>query len=145
MGEMPLREIVRLLKRGVPFASLKTVPQTSILLSETDSLPKMKKWEDFDLSSHEQCLDDKKSYARNFKYVEIESNREKGRRLLQNIGNRLLCINPTYPTMSEKQIDTSFDLPYTRLPHPKYNKRGAIPAYETVSYTHLTLPTNREV
>lgn len=135
MGEMPLREIVRLLKRGVPFASLKTVPQTSILLSETDSLPKMKKWDDFDLSSHEQCLDDKKSYARNFKYVEIESNREKGRRLLQNIGNRLLCINPTYPTMSEKQIDTSFDLPYTRLPHPKYNKRGVIPAYEMIKFS----------
>ena len=41
-------------------------------------------------------------------------------------------INPPYPTMTEAEIDASFDLPYTRLPHPKYNKRGAIPAFEMI-------------
>ena len=37
--------------------------------------------------------------------------------------------------MTEKQIDQSFDLPFTRLPHPKYSKRGAIPAYEMIRHS----------
>ncbi|MDC3250039.1 YgiQ family radical SAM protein [bacterium] len=136
MGEMPLREIVRLMKRGVPFQSLKTIPQTAVLLEEYEGAPKMKKWTDFELQSHEQCLLDKKAYARNFKYVEIESNKVvDSRRLIQMIGERMLVINPTYPTMTEKEIDTSFDLPFTRLPHPKYAKRGAIPAFDMIKFS----------
>jgi uncharacterized radical SAM protein YgiQ len=136
MGEMALREMVRLLKKGVPFYSLKNIPQTAVMIDETDKLPSHKKWEDFILASHEQCLDDKKAYAKNFKYVEIESNKEQnGRRLIQQIGDQLLLINPTYPTMSSKEIDKSFDLPYTRMPHPKYWKRGPIPAYEMIKFS----------
>ena len=37
--------------------------------------------------------------------------------------------------MTESEIDASFDLPYTRLPHPKYKKRGAIPAYEMIRHS----------
>jgi len=44
-------------------------------------------------------------------------------------------INPPYKTMTEKEIDHSFDLPYTRLPHPKYKKRGAIPAYDMIKFS----------
>jgi uncharacterized radical SAM protein YgiQ len=135
MGEQPLREIVRLLQRGVPFDSLRTVPQTAILLDAVEGPPKHNHWEDFELASHEQCLQDKKTYARNFKYVEMESNKEFGRRLLQQVGERLLVINPTYPTMTETEIDQSFDLPYTRLPHPKYRDRGPIPAYEMIRHS----------
>ena len=135
MGESPLREIVRLLQKNVPFSSLKTIPQTSVLLEASTALPKQKSWEDFELSSHEDCLQSKIAYAKNFKHVEIESNKQYGRRLLQQIGERMLVINPSYPTMSEAQIDASFDLPYTRLPHPKYSKRGPIPAYTMIRHS----------
>lgn len=134
MGEQPLRQILRLLKKGVPFNSLRNIPQTSYLLDAEEELPESK-WEDVVLASHEQCLADAKVYSRNFKAVEIESNKEQGRRLLQNIGDRTLVINPTFPTMSEKEIDTSFDLPFTRLPHPKYDKRGAIPAFDMIKFS----------
>ncbi|MCP4257822.1 MAG: radical SAM protein, partial [Planctomycetes bacterium] len=43
--------------------------------------------------------------------------------------------NPPFQTMTEKEIDASFDLPYTRLPHPKYKKRGTIPAYEMIKFS----------
>lgn len=135
MGEMPLVEIIRLMERGVPFSSLKTIAQTSVLLPPEEALPKNKRWEDFVLQSHEECVADRAKYAANFKPIEVESNRVKSRRLVQAVGNRLLVINPPYPTMTENQIDASFDLPFTRLPHPRYRKRGAIPAYEMIKHS----------
>ncbi len=135
MGEMPLRETVRLLKRGVPFSSLRTIPQTAVLLPPGVKTPKNENWDDFVLHSHEECGRDRALYARNFKDIETESNRVKARRLMQPVGDRLLVVNPPFPTMSEEQIDTSFDLPYTRLPHPKYRKRGPIPAYEMIKHS----------
>ena len=135
MGEMPLREIVRLLLRGVPFESMRTLPQTAVLTPRKEELPKMKKWEDLELASHEKCLRDKRAFAANFKHIEQESNKVKARRLIQGVGDHNLVINPPYPPMTENEIDTSFDLPYTRLPHPKYDKRGSIPAYEMIRFS----------
>ena len=135
MGELPLLEIMRLLKRGVPFSSLKTIAQTAVLLPPAAPLPKNQHWEDFTLHSHEVCLTDRTLYAQNFKNIETESNRVHARRLLQLTGDRLLVVNPPFPTMGEGQIDSSFDLPYTRLPHPRYRKRGPIPAYEMIKHS----------
>jgi len=135
MGELPLREILRLLKAGVPFSSLKTIPQTAVMIAPDEPLPKNRHWDDFTLHSHEECLADRARYSENFKNIETESNRVKARRLLQQVGERTLVVNPPYPTMSEEQIDQSFDLPYTRLPHPKYRKRGPIPAYEMIKHS----------
>ncbi len=134
MGEQPLRELLKLTHKGVPLSSLKTIAQTAILVPQ-DKLPKNKNWKDKKLSSHEDCLSNKKTFAANFKAIEQESNKLKANRLLQDIGDKTLVINPPYPTMTEKEIDASFDLPYTRLPHPKYKKRGAIPAYEMIKYS----------
>ena len=134
-GENPLREILRLLKRGVPFESIKTVKQTAVLIEEDEKFPKNKKVEDVELFSHEECLDDKLKFAKNFKIVEIESNRVHARRIIQKVGAKTLLINPPYATMTEKEIDFSFDLPYTRMPHPKYKNRGDIPAYEMIKFS----------
>jgi uncharacterized radical SAM protein YgiQ len=135
MGEMPLRELVRLLLRGVPFESLNTVAQTAVLLDQSKKVPKNKQWKTWELSSHDVCLRNKKLFAQNFKFIERESNKQKAQRLLQKVGEKTLVINPPYPTMTEKEIDTSFDLPYTRMPHPKYRKRGTIPAYEMIRHS----------
>ena len=135
MGELPLIEILRLSKRGVPFSSLKTIAQTAVLLPPGATVPKNANWEDHVLHSHDECLADRTLYAKNFKQIETESNRVNARRLLQLTGDRMLVVNPPYPTMSEEQIDRSFDLPYTRLPHPRYRKRGPIPAYEMIKHS----------
>ncbi|OIQ36323.1 MAG: YgiQ family radical SAM protein [Crocinitomix sp. MedPE-SWsnd] len=135
MGEQPLRDMIGLLKKGVPFESLKTIPQTAFLQSKHEDLPKNKNWEDIALSSHEKCLKDKLAYASNFKVVEVESNKLIARRITQDVGENTLVINPPYKTMTEKEMDQSFDLPYTRLPHPKYDKRGVIPAYDMIKFS----------
>jgi uncharacterized radical SAM protein YgiQ len=135
MGEMPLREIIRLVRRGVPFSSLRTIPQTAFLNHNSEKIPKNKNWEDVEISSHEKCLRDKRSFAANFKIIEQESNKARARRILQKIDDNTLIINPPYPPMTENEIDTSFDLPYTRMPHPKYKKRGSMPAYEMIRFS----------
>lgn len=135
MGEQPLREMLRLLKKGVPFSSLNTIRQVAFIQPQTEDLPKNKNWETVELSSHEDCLKDKLKYAANFKIVEVESNKWNADRIIQRVGDQMLVINPPYKTMTEKEIDASFDLPYTRLPHPKYKKRGAIPAYDMIKFS----------
>ncbi len=135
MGDQPLREILQLLKKGVPFVSLKTIKQTAFLQSNTEELPKNKNWETVALSSHDLCLEDKLKYAANFKIVEVESNKWQANRITQEVGEHILIINPPYKTMEENEVDQSFDLPYTRQPHPKYKKRGAIPAFDMIKFS----------
>ncbi|MEJ6583850.1 MAG: YgiQ family radical SAM protein [Crocinitomicaceae bacterium] len=135
MGDQPLRDMLKLLKKGVPFSNLSTIKQVAFLQDKSEELPKNKNWESIALSSHEECLEDKIKYAANFKIVEVESNKLDARRITQDIGDKRLVINPPYKTMTEKEIDQSFDLPYTRLPHPKYAKRGAIPAYDMIKFS----------
>lgn len=131
-GELPLKEIIRLLKRGVPFQKLNTVPQTALL---TEHVPTNKSWEDVEITAHDICLADKKLYSQNFKIIERESNKMNARRILQKVGNRMLVINPPYPPMDAATLDRSFEYPYTRMPHPKYRKRGQISAYEMIKFS----------
>ncbi len=135
MGERPLLKILKLLKKNIPLSSLKTIEQTAFLLNEDEVLPSHKRWKTLQLHSHEECLADKKKFARNFKVIEQESNSWHARRLTQKIADKILVINPPFPPSSTKEIDQSFDLPFTRLPHPKYKKRGPIPAYEMIKFS----------
>ena len=99
--------------------------------AEEDLLPRLlKSFPDIPLQPHELCLRDKKSQARNFALVETASNRIACGRILQKIGARYIVINPPYPVNPDShEIDQVFDLPYTRLPHPRYKGRGDIPAF----------------
>lgn len=135
MGEMPLRAIIQLADVGVPLSSMTHIPQTAFLTPKAADLPDANLWKTIKLNSHEKCLKDKLAFAANFKHVEQESNKVNANRLIQDIGDKVLIINPPYPPMTEKQIDTSFDLPFTRLPHPKYRKRGPIPAFEMIKFS----------
>lgn len=135
MGEQPLRELIRLLKRGVPIGSMHNLHQTALLRPLAEGPPKNRLWTDVELASHAQCLEDKVNYAKNFKVVEQESNKLQARRILQPVGDQLLIVNPPCDVMTEAQMDASFDLPYTRLPHPKYNQKEAIPAFEMIKFS----------
>ncbi|MFC2161456.1 YgiQ family radical SAM protein [Acidobacteriota bacterium] len=135
MGEMPLREIVRLLEKGVPFSNLINIPQTVYLTDRIQSVLPVKIWQDLTLFSHEECLSDKKKYAENFRSIEEESNKLTARRIIQGAGEHWIVVNPPYPPMDQDQIDASFDLPFTRLPHPRYMNKGAIRAFEMIKFS----------
>ena len=131
MGETPLKAIVSKLVEGRQLSDLKDIPQTAYLIDpsslNTDE-------NDTYLFSHQECLQDKLKQAKNFRIVEEQSNMLNASRIIQNYGDKAVVINPPYPPMSEKDIDASFDLPYTRLPHPKY-KGKTIPAFEMIKFS----------
>jgi uncharacterized radical SAM protein YgiQ len=135
MGEQPLREIIRGVKSGKSLGELTDINQVAFLQKQSDPLPVVGNWETVELASHEVCLADKIKYASNFKIVEVESNKWQANRITQGIGEEVLVINPPFKTMEEAEMDKSFDLPYTRLPHPKYRKRGPIPAFEMIKFS----------
>ena len=89
---------------------------------------------DLRLFSYEECLKDKKKQAMNFKHIEEESNKFHASRIIQPCGDRVIIVNPPFPPMTTGQIDASFDLPYTRLPHPRY-KGKTITAYEMIKHS----------
>ncbi len=135
MGEKPVRELVRLLAKGVPFSSLKTIPQTSFILKKEEAVPFQKSWNDISLNSYENCLASKKAFAENFMTFEKESNKIESARLSEATGEFRVIINPSYPPMDESEADSTYDLPYTYMPHPRYEKKGNIPAYEMIKFS----------
>lgn len=130
MGEQPIRELVHRLQAGEPFQTLHDIRQTVYLSNDTP----IAQADDIQLFSHEECLKDKLKQAKNFRHIEEESNKLHAARLLQRVGQQTLVVNPPFPPMTEAEIDASFDLPYTRLPHPKY-KGKVIPAFEMIKFS----------
>jgi uncharacterized radical SAM protein YgiQ len=135
MGEQPIREIMKLLSKGVPFSSLQTVPQTGIKVLKNEPPPLRKKWSDKTLQSFEKSVSDKNIFAENFVAFEKESNKIHASRLIEPSGEYNVVINPPFEAMDETEADRSYDLPYMYMPHPKYNKKGNIPAYEMIKFS----------
>ena len=128
MGERTILELARRLDSGEKIHDITDVAQTAFF---TDTTPNP---EDLVLNSFEECLRDKSKQAENFRHVEEESNRYSGHIIWQQTGGRMIRINPMYPPMKQGEIDRSFDLPYTRLPHPRY-KGKTVPAYEMIRHS----------
>lgn len=134
MGEKPLTDLCRLLQKGVPFAGLTNIPQTCILRPQGETCAGNKKWKDIRLFSHEECLSDPRKHARNFRYIEEESNSLEAARLIQTYEDRQIIVNPPYPPMTTEEIDAVYALPFTRLPHPRYQGKD-IPAYHMIKHS----------
>lgn len=128
MGERTVVEIASRLANGENIKEITDIPQTAFYSEEEPAEG------DVVLHSYEECLASKKMQAENFKHVEVESNRYKGNVIWQKTGGRWIKINPMYPPMTTGEIDASFDLPYTRVPHPRY-KGKVIPAYEMIRHS----------
>ena len=126
MGEKPIVELVKRLNQQ---QSIFDIPQLAYLTKEV--IPQEG---DIILFPHEECLKDKKKQAANFRHIEEESNKYAASRILQTIGKQTVVVNPPYPPLTEAELDPSFDLPYTRLPHPKY-KGKRIPAYDMIKFS----------
>lgn len=128
MGERPMLEITRRLADGEKVDTITDVLQTAFISKETPAAG------DIVLHSFEECLASKKLQAQNFKHVEEESNKYEGKTIWQEAKGKMVKINPMYPPMDTGEIDASFDLPYMRVPHPRY-KGKVIPAYEMIRHS----------
>ncbi len=142
MGEKPLADLCKRLReanicqldRQTLRSLVSDMPQTVILYDHKEEIPANPAGEELMLHSHEECLRDKRKQAENFRHIEEESNRMQAARIIQPVGGRFVVVNPPYPPMTQQELDRSFDLPYTRLPHPKY-KGKRIPAYDMIKFS----------
>jgi len=149
MGELPLAALCRTidehLLHGRPEAECSASDLRKLLrhypIRQTVTIEKAGdirggiREDDIVLHAHEECLQNRKHYAENFRHIEEESNKLHPQRILQQLGkDSYVVVNPPYPPMTTQQIDRSFDFPYTRLPHPKYRGKR-IPAYEMIKFS----------
>ncbi len=142
MGEKPMVSLARLLVEQDCEIDIKKFRnlmarfpqrQTASLLNKTD-IPGGIRPDDIVLHSHEECLRNKRAQAENFRHIEEESNKYAAQRIIQEVDGRYVVVNPPYQPLTQDELDRSFDLPYTRLPHPKY-KGKRIPAYEMIKFS----------
>ena len=133
MGEKAIVEITQQLLDGKKIEEIQEVPQTAFI--KENKAEQADNENIMQLHSHEICLKDKMKYASNFKHIELESNKMQAQVLMQQAKGKTIIVNPPYQPSSEKEIDKIYDLFYTRVPHPKYFKRGPIPAYEMIKFS----------
>ena len=133
MGEKPLLELAARLAAGESIKDIKDVRQT-VVWEPLSALPAADDAANIVLNSFEDCLRDKRLQSANFKHIEQQSNRMEGATLWQRHGNRVVKVNPMFPPMTTVEIDRTFALHYTRLPHPRY-KGKRIPAYDMIRHS----------
>ncbi len=142
MGEKPIISLAQLLMEQDCEIDVKMFSnlmarypqkQTVSLLMKND-IPNGIRPDDILLHSHEECLHNKKAQAENFRHIEEESNKYEAQRIIQEVDGRYAVVNPPYQPLTQDELDHSFDLPYTHLPHPKY-KGKRIPAYEMIKFS----------
>lgn len=129
MGEMGIREILRKASAGKHWDEIKKQTLQTAFLSEENFQ------EAVVLPSFEECRRDKKQFAHAFKIVEEFSNSIHNKIITQATGRQNVVVNPPFPEMRSEELDAVYDLPFTRLPHPKYRNKGEIPAYNMIRHS----------
>lgn len=133
MGEKTTIALAEQIALGRNITDIRELPQTVYLARKEDILGGITE-KDIVMHSHEECLRNKRAQAENFRHVEEQSNMMHAQRLIQGVGNKYVVVNPPFPPMTTEELDASFDLPYTRLPHPKYRGKR-IPAFEMIKFS----------
>lgn len=142
MGEKPMTSLAHLLIEQDCEIDVKLFrnlmarfpQQQTVSLLTKKEIPGGVRPNDIILHSHEECLRNKKAQAENFRHIEEESNKYQAQRIIQEVDGMYAVVNPPYQPLSQDELDRSFDLPYTRLPHPKY-KGKRIPAYDMIKFS----------
>ena len=132
MGDLGIPEIARAMNNGFNMNLLRKLPQVAFI---ADKKYVEKTENAVVLHAYEECVADKTKFAENFVILETESNKLEARTIIEPHGDRFVVINPPYPPLTEEQLDRTYELPFTRLPHPRYEGKGPIPAYEMIKFS----------
>ena len=130
MGERAITELAQKMRLGADSKELRRTPQVAFLEHSASVLPD----DTLRLNSYEACKQNHLACIDNFNIIEREANRTFASTLVEPVGDGYVVVNPPYPPMTSDQIDAIYDLPYTRLPHPRYRGKQ-IPAYEMVKHS----------
>ncbi len=138
MGEKPTVDLIEyirkngkssILTKNIELNKLIKIPQISFIVDDISSLNK----EDYILlSSFEESSNNKQKFAENYKIIEQECDKYESKILVEKVGDKYVVINKKNLPMTTEELDKVYELPFTRLPHPKYKKRGEVPAFEMI-------------
>ena len=131
-GIQPLKALMEHLRKGGSISGAAQIQQIAYCSKKASGFQDV---HTIILPSHNDCLKDKYKFAESFRIIETESNKLIAKRLVQESGENFIVVNPPFPPMTSEEMDVAYNLPYTRMPHPRYQKRGVIPAYEMIRHS----------
>lgn len=129
MGERPMLELTRAIEAGRNASDIRKIPQLAFLMSGKSKLK-----DALYLHSYELCLRDKSAFAENFHQIETHANMMHPQTIVEPVGDGYVQVNPPYPPATEQEMDSFWDLPFTKLPHPRYEGKR-IPAYDMIKFS----------
>lgn len=132
MGEKPMLELTRAIEAQRNPREIHGIPQIAFRMSG-----KWKVKEPLVLHSFEECRRNKTAFAENFHLIETQANMMHPATIVEPVGDGYVQINPPYPPSTTEEMDSFWDLPFTKLPHPRY-KGKRIPAYDMIKDSIIT-------
>ena len=134
MGERPMLELTKGIEKGWPRHKMQQIQQIAFYVKgrvpEGDTTPSGT----LVLHSFEECRKDKRAFAENFHWIETHANMMHPDTIIEPVGDGYVQINPPYPPATQEEMDSFWDLPFTKLPHPWY-KGKRIPAYDMIKFS----------
>ena len=135
MGERVVQQVAKAMRNGYNAKLLRKINQVAFL-ADKSYVERLDPATTKILHSYEECCRDKHAFAENFVEEETLSNvMEPTTTLVEQVGEKYIVVTPPNTTLSTEELDHSFDLPYERAPHPRYNGKGDIPAWEMIKHS----------
>ena len=132
MGERTMLELTRAIEAGRNLRQIENLPQIGFYRKGKSAAK-----DPIILHSYEECCQDKVAFAENFHHIEIQANMMHARTLVEPVGQGYVQVNPPCPPATTEEMDACWDLPFTKLPHPRY-KGKRIPAYDMIKDSIIT-------
>lgn len=132
MGERPMLELTRAIEAGRNLHDIRRIPQIAFRMTGGCRLK-----DALVLHSFEECKADRRAFAENFHLIETHANMLHPDVIAEPVGDGYVQVNPPYPPATEEEMDSFWDLPFTKLPHPRY-KDKRIPAYDMIKFSITT-------
>ncbi len=135
MGEKPLNRLLDVVTSGSGLDTVTQIEQTCFKIESIEKIPVNDKWRMVELFSHEECLASREKFAQNYVITEKAGSSMEPVRFVQRCGDGYVVVNPPFMDASTEELDLFSTLPFTRLPHPKYEKKGGVPAYDMIRHS----------
>lgn len=135
MAERAVVQLAGRLLAGERLEEIHDLPQSAFTILSGTALPPLPGTKDKALRPCHEALASRKAYAENFVVFEKTSNSMKPVRLTEQCSDVTVVVNPPLPPATEAEADSVYDLPFNYAPHPRYEKKGAIPAWEMIKFS----------
>lgn len=130
MGEKSIVEVADALASGVEISYLQHIAGSCYVTNEMPDDP-----DAIVLPDYDTVVADKSAYVKASQYQYLEQDPIRGKRLIQAHGRKILVQNPPAMPLTQQEMDAVYELPFMRLPHPSYAKKGGIPAIQEVQFS----------